>query len=202
VGGARAHQEALSQALERTGRFRVVETAPTIEAALDRFQKAPVDVVLLDIVGADCVDGIRTLVASLPQIRVAAFGVTESESNVVALAEAGVSGYVPYQASLKYLMQEIESVARGHLLASPELAAILLRRVRALAMNRPAALRQLTARELEIVGLIDEGLSNKQIARRLSIELQTVKNHVHNLLDKLHLHSRSEAAAWARRHGL
>jgi two-component system, NarL family, nitrate/nitrite response regulator NarL len=202
VGGARAHQEGLAEALERTERFRVVEALPSIEVALSRLEGAPVDVVLLDMRVEDCIDGVRTLSASMPEARVVAFGVTESERDVVALAEAGVSGYVPHDASLTYLKEEIKSVANGQLLASPEVAAILLRRVRALANEPRAALPQLTAREREILALVEEGLSNKQIARRLSIEVQTVKNHVHNLLDELGLHTRTEAAAWARRHGL
>lgn len=202
VGGARAHQEGLAWALDRAGQFCAIETVPTIEVALNRLQEAPLDIVLLDMAVGDCVDCVRRLLASVPHVRVVAFGVTESESDVVALAEAGVSGYVPHQASLKYLVEEIESVARGHLVASPEIAAILLRRVRALADDGSGALAQLTPRELEILALLEEGLSNKQIAHRLSIELQTVKNHVHNLLAELGLHSRTEAAAWARRHGL
>jgi DNA-binding NarL/FixJ family response regulator len=73
--------------------------------------------------------------------------------------------------------------------------------VRALADGRSRDEAELSARQLEILGLLEEGLSNKQIARRLSIELQTVKNHVHNILERLGLHSRAEAAAWVRRHG-
>lgn len=202
VGGARAHQEGLAEALERTERFRVAEIVPSIEVALGELRGASADVVLLDTQVGGCVDGVRALSASMPQARVVAFGVTESESDVVALAEAGVSGYVPHDASLTYLKEEIESVASGQLLASPEVAAILLRRVQALANEPRAELPQLTARQREILALVEEGLSNRQIARRLSIEIQTVKNHVHNVLEELGLHTRTEAAAWARRHGL
>jgi two-component system nitrate/nitrite response regulator NarL len=202
VGGARAHQEGLAEALERTERIHVAELAPSIDAALGQRRGAPVDVVLLDMRVDGCIDGVRTLSAFMPEARVVAFGVTESESDVVALAEAGVSGYVPHDASLKYLEKEIESVANGQLLASPEVAAILLRRVQTLANEPRQELPQLTARQREILALVEEGFSNKQIARRLSIQVQTVKNHVHNVLEELGLHTRTEAAAWARRHGL
>jgi two-component system, NarL family, nitrate/nitrite response regulator NarL len=202
VGGARAHQEGLAEALVRTERFGVVKTMPNVEVALSRLRGTPVDVVVLDTRMEDVVDGVRTLLAAMPQVRVVAFGVTESERDVVALAEAGVSGYVPHDASLTYLTEEIESVADGKLLASPSVAAILLRRVQALANESRDGLPRLTAREREILVLVEEGLSNKQIARRLSIEVQTVKNHVHNLLEELGLHTRTEAAAWARRNGL
>jgi two-component system, NarL family, nitrate/nitrite response regulator NarL len=201
VGGARAHQEGLAEALERTKRFGVVRAAAGIDTALRQLEGAPADVILLDMRVDDGVEAIRTLLASIPHVRVVAFGVMESEQDVVALAEAGVSGYVPHDASLTYLKEEIKSVADGRLLASPAVAAILLRRVRALANESRAGTPQLTAREREILALVEEGLSNKQIARRLSIEVQTVKNHVHNLLEELGLHTRAEAAAWARRHG-
>jgi len=84
---------------------------------------------------------------------------------------------------------------------TPRLAAMLLGRVATLAQERrvPSALDELTAREREVVELLGEGLSNKEIASGLQIEVATVKNHVHNILDKLHVTRRAEAAALARR---
>ena len=95
------------------------------------------------------------------------------------------------------LTSTIISVTRGELLCSPRVAATLLRRVGALAngARAPHALRGLTFREREVLDLIDGGLSNKEIAVRLHIEVATVKNHVHNLLEKLHVTSRAQAAA-------
>jgi two-component system, NarL family, nitrate/nitrite response regulator NarL len=84
---------------------------------------------------------------------------------------------------------------------SPKLAATLLRRVAALAQEQrsPSALDSLTIRERQIVGLIGDGLSNKEIASGLKIEVATVKNHVHNILEKLNVTRRSEAAALVER---
>jgi DNA-binding NarL/FixJ family response regulator len=202
VGGARPYRDALAEVLRAKSSIRSVETVMGIEDALERLRGTRPDVVIVDIEDTDGREGIRMLLAAAPLLRVVVFGVTESEHEVVVFAEAGVSGYVPRQASLDYLVEEIDSVARGQLLASPELAGILLRRVRTLANGRSNAESELSARQLEILVLIEEGLSNKQIARRLTIELQTVKNHVHNILEKLGLHSRTEAAAWVRRQGL
>jgi DNA-binding NarL/FixJ family response regulator len=79
----------------------------------------------------------------------------------------------------------------------------LFRRVGTLARERGLdPIEKLTARELDVLGLIEEGRSNKEIAAELLIELPTVKNHVHRILEKLHVHSRSEAAALAHRQGL
>jgi DNA-binding NarL/FixJ family response regulator len=123
--------------------------------------------------------------------------VPETEHDVIPCAEAGVAACLPRETTLADLSATIERVAAGESNASPRVAAMLLRRIATLAeRNSPEA--NLTAREEEILVLIDDGLSNKQIARRLSIELPTVKNHVHNILEKLHVHRRYEAAARMR----
>ncbi len=104
------------------------------------------------------------------------------------------------EASLEELVEVVESVARGESLLAPRIGALLLRRVAEAAGHKraPTAAGRLTPRELQVVGLIDEGLSNKQIAARLSIELATVKNHVHSILEKLEVERRAEAAARVR----
>jgi DNA-binding NarL/FixJ family response regulator len=98
------------------------------------------------------------------------------------------------------LVATLESATRGEALFSPRMAASLLRRVAALAATQPSPSAQvrLTPRERDIMRLLDEGLSNKEIAQRLGIEVATVKNHVHNILEKLQVHRRGEAAAWSR----
>ena len=90
-------------------------------------------------------------------------------------------------------MQAVETTAGGGTVCSPKLAAVLLRRAGG---HRPAG--TLTAREREIAALIEQGCSNKEIAERLEIGLPTVKNHVHNILTKLHATRRGQAAAMLR----
>ena len=116
------------------------------------------------------------------------------------LAEAGIAGWVTREASVDDLRATVASAAAGEAVFSPRLAASLLRRVAALASERRvgAQATPLTRRQREILALIDEGLSNKEIARRLSIEVATVKNHVHNILEKLEVTRRAEAAALVR----
>jgi len=157
--------------------------------------------VLLDASRSDSVDTVRALAAAVPSARVVALAVVEAEADVIPLAEAGVAGYVTVDQSLSELTETIASVARGENPCSPLLAAILLRRVRALAGERPRALGPegvLTGREREILALLERGLTNKQIARELQIELTTVKHHVHNILEKLGVPTRGAAAARAR----
>jgi DNA-binding NarL/FixJ family response regulator len=124
----------------------------------------------------------------------------------LAYAEAGVSGYVTCEQPVEDVVRAVKAVARGEMLCTPRVAATLVRHVATLAAGLGAreipAVTSLTPREIEIVGLIDRGMSNKQIAGTLHIEVATVKNHVHNVLDKLQLKRRGEAAAHLRRQGV
>jgi DNA-binding NarL/FixJ family response regulator len=135
---------------------------------------------------------------------VIALGCPENDAEMIACAEAGVCGFVPPDASVSDLLAAIQGAVDGELLCTPKMAGVLLRRVTALAAGRPldAPASSLTMRELEVVRLIDQGLSNKQIALQLEIELSTVKHHVHHILEKLEVARRSEAVARLRQHGV
>jgi DNA-binding NarL/FixJ family response regulator len=135
-------------------------------------------------------------------LRVVALGVTETEPEIIAFAEAGVSGYLTRDASIPELVATIEAVARNELICPPRITAALMHRVATLAVDRRVTTPSfpLSPRELEVVALIDAGLSNQEIAGKLYISLATVKNHVHNILEKLDVATRADAAAWLRRH--
>src|SRR5439155_3862772 len=132
--------------------------------------------------------------------RIVAFAVVETDAEILACAEAGVSAWVPREGSIDDLVATIESVERDELHCPPKLASTLFRRLASLTRRLPqrSPADGLTAREREILALIDRGLSNKEIAVRLSVEVTTVKNHVHNILDKLQVSRRNEAAAFVR----
>jgi len=125
---------------------------------------------------------------------------------IMACIESGASGYVLKEASFDYLVDTIRSVHCGESFCSPQMTASLFSRIAELADERMPSKShgsiKLTARELEIINLIAEGLSNKEISQRLFIETQTVKNHIHNILDKLQLHNRLEAVQYARERNL
>jgi DNA-binding NarL/FixJ family response regulator len=149
-------------------------------------------------------DGMRTvraLAEEAPGARVLALAVSESDEEVVACVEAGAAGCLTREASLEEAVSAVEGTARGEAPCSPRMTAAVFKRVQALSAGRLDLEDQLTARERQIVALIDEGLSNKEIAQSLCIETCTVKNHVHSILEKLHVARRGEAAA-AVRHGI
>jgi DNA-binding NarL/FixJ family response regulator len=194
VAGIRLYREGLSRCLALE--YDVIGTAPHGGEAVRQMAERRPDVALVDMAMPESALTVRAIVELDRAPKVVALGVPETEPDVLACAEAGISGYVAREASLRDLVCAIESVARGEALCSPRIAASLFRRVAILSGAQLAGQRRavLTTREHEIIDLIDQGLSNKEIASRLSIEVATVKNHVHNILEKLHVHSRSEAA--------
>lgn len=136
-----------------------------------------------------------------PACRVVVFGLsTDRQSEIVACAEAGVAGLHLRTESFDYLLSLISSAGDVGAQCSPQVSAILLRRVYAFAAqsNPDVSTDLLTPREIEILELIDRGLTNQQIASRLSLTLHTVKNHVHNLLGKLGVASRTDAVTVLR----
>jgi DNA-binding NarL/FixJ family response regulator len=192
--------QGLALALTNHGEYDVVGGAASAHDAVATLRSQRPDIALVDVAGPADVDSVRLIHAEVPDVPLVALAVPEVEDLILRCAEAGIAGYVTRDGSLLDLRATIESVSRGETLCSPRIAATLLRRLSDLSAQREPIARtpRLTARELQIVELIDQGLSNKEIASRLCIGLATVKNHVHNILDKLGVHRRGEAAARLR----
>lgn len=196
VADVRLFRDGLAELIARDDGIEVV--AQVRSADVPRIDPAALrpDVVLWDVAGQHGVDAVRDFASAAPEIGVLILAVEELEPEVVRLAEAGMGGYVTRDADVGELIQAIRSVAAGEFPCSPRVAGTLLRRVGALAQReRDGATAALTPRELEIVRLIGRGLTNKEIAAELSVELSTVKNHIHNALEKLGVHRRGDAVA-------
>lgn len=201
VADIRLYREGLAEVLTRQPAFRLTGTAADADGAIAQLQSQHPDLVLVDMAMSASAEVVRAIHESSPETKVVAISVADTEADVCACAEAGVTGYVARQASLNELVATLESAVRGEALCSPRIAGSLLRRLAELARGQPsgAPATPLTPREYEILRLLDEGLANKDIARRLGIEVATVKNHVHNILEKLQVHRRAEAAARMRK---
>jgi two-component system nitrate/nitrite response regulator NarL len=201
VAATRLFGEGLAQALARVETIGLTGTASDCGKLAQ--VEGPIDIVLLDIPSVG-IESIRAARAALPEAAVIGIGVGDDVSELLTCVEAGLAGYVSREGSFDDLARTIESVARGEMACSPEIAGTLMRRVAALAAAQPLdpVEASLTRREREIVELIESGLSNKEIALRLGIELATVKKHVHHVLDKLHVSRRLDAADWSRRRKL
>jgi two-component system, NarL family, nitrate/nitrite response regulator NarL len=201
VHSVRLYREGLADLLNRERRVEVVGTAASLRGAHEVVRAFAPDVALLGLRAMDEFDSVRELVQALPAVKLVALGVGETTAEVVAWAEAGIHGFVTQDGEVENCIAAIEAAALGNLTCSETIAAVLLRRVAELAATLADGSRPdhaLTRRELEILELIGQDLSNKEIAVRLFIEVATVKNHVHNILEKLGVHRRSEAATLVR----
>ena len=212
VSDVRVVQEGLNSLLAQRAGIDVVSTVDMLRAS-DEIARLLPDVVLFDAARQDSVEFVKTLVASAPHSRIVAFGVKETAEEFLALAAAGTAGYVRDSAESNDVVNVLGQVMCDELPCSPRAAASLYRRVATLSQgsdapngvvngnnggNRRAATVPLSRRELQIAHLIDGGLSNKEIGRQLGIEAATVKNHVHNICEKLEVHRRGEVAGRIR----
>ena len=190
----RLYAEGLAQYLGSRGDICVAGTARNFAEIERLLDKKPVDVILCDTSEKGTVAEVRQLASRFPEAKIVAVALTETETEIIAWAEAGISAYVPRQASLAQLCTAIFAAMRGEMNCSPKIAGWLLRKLRQ-HPDRSYLAERLTSREVEILRFISEGLSNKEIAQTLGISVSTVKNHVHSVLEKLGVRSRSQAAA-------
>jgi DNA-binding NarL/FixJ family response regulator len=203
AGQIRLYAKGLAALLASSGEVEVVGTGCNRAEILAGIAQLEPDVVLLDPSMPDGIAVIREL-ALARELPVIALGCPEDDTQIIACAEAGACGFLTPSATIGDLLAAIDGAGDGELLCTPKMAGALLRRVTALASGKSdgAPATNLTMRELQVVRLIDEGMSNKQIATQLEIELSTVKHHVHNILAKLEVARRSEAVAHLRQRGL
>jgi DNA-binding NarL/FixJ family response regulator len=195
VGDVRLHRDGLAFQLADIAGVEVVG-AGSLSDALQTLRSKPADVALLD----SCQQEIPAMVESLRQtpgrLRIVALGVREVESEVLACAAGGVDGYVRRDAAIGEVVTVIESVMRDELVCSPKVAASLYHSIASASVEDGVCL---TNRELQVVELVNQGLSNKEISRQLSIEASTAKNHLQNIMQKLGVHRRGQAVAKLRR---
>jgi DNA-binding NarL/FixJ family response regulator len=170
-----------------------------IEAPADLSSLGDVDVVLLDAQLLTSRAFLSWMERASP--KVVAFAVSELEDDIDACARSGVSSFVGKDGSAEDILSAIEGVWRDELPCPSRVAALLFRRLVGLLRSQVQQSEgsELTDRELQVMSLLDKGCSNKEIARQLGIGFSTVKNHVHNILEKLQVHRRGEAAAVMRR---
>ncbi len=196
----RIYREGIAEALRRRAGVDVVGLAGSADESVERTRALEPELLVCDAAMNGALRAMQ-VVSTETSTRILALGVAAQLDEVLRCAAAGASGYVTTDASLDELEAAVHATMRAELTIEPRMAAALL--VRAGDLVRTGGLggepeARLTARELEIVALIDAGLSNKEIAARLSIQVSTVKNHVHRILEKLEVTARDDAAAAVR----
>ena len=204
-------------ALFRRGLQMVLDDEPDIELvgeasdgheAVQRAGELMPDVVLMDVrmPKRSGIDAAREIKDLLPHVKILMLTISDDEADLYEAIKAGAAGYLLKEISIEEVADAVRAVVQGQTLISPSMASKLITEFQSL--SRLAADRsqvpapKLTDRELEVLKLVAQGMTNREVADRLFIAENTVKNHVRNILEKLHLHSRMEAVVYAVREKL
>lgn len=194
----------VAAALEDEPDIKVVECATSVEEALEKIYHENIDIVLVSTRLPDrgALRLTEAVTETNPTMAVLVLGVTEKKERVLQYVEAGAVGYIVRDDTVEDMLAAIRAAQKGNALVSPEIASALMERVSELA-GMFADLEtgvienaDLTSREVEVLELLGQNLTNQEIAERLVIEVGTVKNHVHSILNKLDVSTRDEAATY------
>jgi DNA-binding NarL/FixJ family response regulator len=197
-------REGLASLIREQPGFQVLAASANIIEALQKIREAKPQVVLVDfgLLNHDSLRLTATLHREVPEARVVVMGLLPLHEDIADFVRAGASGFVMKEASLEEFLETIRQVAAGTEVLPTQLTGSLFMQIaeRAVRGGRSPVLEavKLTIRERQVVDLIGEGMSNKEIAARMHIAIHTVKSHVHNVLEKLALHTRLEVAAFTR----
>jgi DNA-binding NarL/FixJ family response regulator len=191
--------------LEDEPDIKVAASAASSQQALAFLQEQEADVAVISVglPEQDAMSLTRRIMDHAPSTKVLVLGLSEEDkNNALRFIEAGAAGYIHKDSSLKEFIECIRLAQKGEAKISPKIAGAMMQRLSNLARMFSAVERQmdkdarLTSRELQVLHFIGEGLTNQQIASRLVLEVGTVKNHVHSILEKLKVSNRDEAASY------
>ena len=198
----------LNLVLESEDGIEVVAEAEDGDDALAKAEEFAPDVVLMDVrmPRSSGIEATRKIREVVPTAKILMLTVSDEEDDLYDAIKAGANGYLLKEISIEEVADAIRAVVGGQSLISPSMASKLLHEFNAL-VKRAEEKQQypsprLTDRELEVLKLVAQGMSNREIADELYISENTVKNHIRNILEKLHLHSRMEAVVYAVREKL
>jgi two-component system NarL family response regulator len=195
----------LATVLEQEPGIAVVGEAEDGEGAVAAAEELAPDVILMDVrmPKLSGIEATKAIAERAPATRIVMLTVSDEEEDLYEAVKAGAAGYLLKEISIEEVAGAIRSVLAGESLITPSMASKLLTEFSNLSKRAEAKQGmpspRLTGRELEVLKLVAQGMSNKEIAAELFISENTVKNHVRNILEKLHLHSRMEAVVYAVR---
>jgi len=206
VDDAPIFRAGLRAALTDAG-FNVVGEAEDASSAIVETEVLQPDLVVLDVLmpGQSGLEVVPKLLTAAPETRIVLLTTSESEEDMLAGIKAGIRGYVIKDTPFEELVSSISAVISDGAVVSPKMASKLFETVRNLLKHRDLVSSRrptLTGREIEVLQLVAQGYTSREIGEKLYISENTVKNHVRNILDKLGLHSRNEAVLYALRENL
>jgi two-component system, NarL family, response regulator LiaR len=172
--------------------------------AIQLMRRRMPDVVLMDIQmpELDGIEATRMMHREMPHLGIVFITMYENDEFVFRGLQAGGRGYILKDADPDTMLRAIRGVAKGESLLGPTIALKVMRQFSVIEKAHPSVTDRLTPREIEVLKMIAEGISNKEIAGRLFISEKTVKNHINNILSKLHLYDRTQATLYAIRTGI
>jgi two-component system, NarL family, response regulator LiaR len=193
-------RDGLRVALQRDPELRVVGEARSGEEALELYPQHRADVVVMDIglLGMDGIEATKRLKAAHPTVRVVMLTVHQLEQEVLAALASGANAYCLKTTDPSSLLLAVQVVAMGGAYLDPQIAHLVLGRI----PSQDSEEALLSPRELEVLRLIAEGYGNKDIAAKLELSLSTVKTHVEDILERLRVSDRTQAAVKALRRGM
>jgi DNA-binding NarL/FixJ family response regulator len=198
----------LQMVLEGEADINVVGEASDGQEAVERAERTSPDVVLMDVrmPKRSGIEATRAIKDMLPSTKILMLTISDEEADLYEAIKAGASGYLLKEISIDEVANAVRAVQQGQSLISPSMASKLLTEFAAMVKRRDERSQvpgpRLTERELEVLKLVAKGMNNRDIGAELFISENTVKNHVRNILEKLHLHSRMEAVVYAVREKL
>lgn len=200
LADVRLYREGLARILVAHEAISLVGAEAVRDVLPERIVASQPDVLLIEASVACETEVVRQVGELMPKAKIVAYGVCDKRQQPLRCAELGVAAFVMSDASGEELIRTILDLARGEFRCPPHVAAMLLKRVSDLArcVRDDAQQAKLTPRERDILTLVEQGLSNKRIAAQLGIELSTVKNHVHHILEKLKAPGRAQAGMHLR----
>jgi DNA-binding NarL/FixJ family response regulator len=198
----------LQMVLEGESDIDVVGEANDGHEAVEKAEQTTPDVVLMDVrmPRRSGIEATRAIKDTQPLTRILMLTISDEEADLYEAIKAGASGYLLKEISIEEVSGAVRAVHQGQSLISPSMASKLLTEFASMVKRRDERAQvpgpRLTDRELEVLKLVAKGMNNRDIGQELFISENTVKNHVRNILEKLHLHSRMEAVVYAVREKL
>lgn len=198
-------REGLTEVLKKEQDIEVISALQADEKLLSKIKTSEIDVVLLDLglQSYDSLDVVKLIKKNDPEVNIVLMGLFATHSEVLDFVESGVKGFILKDATVNDFLSTIRSVAKGEKVLPAYLTDSLFAQIVERSLMVPEGEKkiiesvQMTPREQQVIELIAAGLTNKEIAQKLFISPHTIKSHVHNILEKLTLHSRLQIAKYA-----
>jgi two-component system, NarL family, nitrate/nitrite response regulator NarL len=200
-------REGLAGLLRSQPDMDVIGECGSVQEAMDTARTVRPDVILMDFSLPDGtgLEATRAILAEQPNLQIIFLTVHDNDERLIAAMRAGAKGYLLKNLSVNKLLASLRALERGEAAISRTMMARILEEFAIStppASTSPSPLIGLTSREIEVLKELADGITNQEIAARLYISENTVKNHIHNILEKLNLNNRREAIEFARKHGL